>query len=199
MFFLTCCRSTFYSSANISQTPLHDALDSTSFYRLYDFEDLLKAGTNSNEIGRDGSTILQHAISKEITPAIHLLLQYPTTDINAQAQNNARNTPLHEAVVHPNTYIIKLLLSYGANPRAQNNYGDTPLHIATRETWWWQPKTIALLQRSGANPTIKNYVGKTPLDIAIQHKQPQAIINSLYHSPSIAAHIHAKQIDTSQG
>ena len=40
---------------------------------------------------------------------------------------------------------------------------------------------------------------KTPLDIAIQHKQPQAIINSLYHSSSIAADIHAKQIDTSQG
>eukprot|EP01101_Sappina_pedata_P001078 TRINITY_DN1118_c0_g1_i1.p1 TRINITY_DN1118_c0_g1~~TRINITY_DN1118_c0_g1_i1.p1 ORF type:complete len:408 (-),score=151.99 TRINITY_DN1118_c0_g1_i1:166-1344(-) len=51
-------------------------------------------------------------------------------DVNVQ--DDAKETPLHRAVMNGNEEIIKMLIERGADPRITNNFSQTPVDIAEK-------------------------------------------------------------------
>lgn len=95
-------------------------------------------------------------------------------DVNARDCHN--NTPLHKAVASPlergDLYVVKALLSSGADRNAQNEDGDTALHLAVKLTMVDNPNHKALFQLLAddeqafldipINTTLCNKEGMTP-------------------------------------
>ena len=75
-------------------------------------------------------------------------------------------TALHEAMLQPNTAVVKLLLENGFNPNAKaTKNGYTPLHFAVAAN---NIAAARLLLQYGADKRIRCLKGMTPLDIARQ-------------------------------
>jgi ankyrin repeat protein len=58
---------------------------------------------------------------------IRLLIE---NGIDLNTQDYFGETALHKAIVEPNSDIIELLLSRGADPYIQNQRGETPMYSA---------------------------------------------------------------------
>jgi ankyrin repeat protein len=75
-------------------------------------------------------------------------------------------TALHEAMLQPNTTVVKLLLDNGFDPNARaTKNGYTPLHFAVAAN---NIAAAKLLLQYGADKRISCLKGMTPLDIARQ-------------------------------
>ena len=182
---LTGCSNFCYNSFQISQTPLHNIINSSSENRIRIFYALLKNGASPNEIGNDGSSILQCVIRQKIYPAINALVEHHKINSNAQAQNITKNTALHEAIMHHDTSSTVILLKRcGANPNIKNYAGLTPLHLIMMlginpQT---QLELTQYLIEFRANPTIQDNQGRTAINIAMQHQLSQEIIDCLHNN-----------------
>jgi len=75
-------------------------------------------------------------------------------------------TALHEAMLQPNVFAVKLLLDHGFDPNAKaTRNGYTPLHFAVAAN---NVAAARLLLQYGADKRIRCIKGMTPLDLAKQ-------------------------------
>ncbi|KER09213.1 MAG: hypothetical protein HY22_13170 [[Candidatus Thermochlorobacteriaceae] bacterium GBChlB] len=83
-------------------------------------------------------------------------------------------TPLHLAVTHKQTDIVKALLANGVDVNAKNREDETPLHLAAMYGYIDEVKALVA---SGADINASTG-GKTPLDGASNKEVREFLIRS---------------------
>lgn len=152
---------------------------------------LLQQGVDPNTRDPKGYPALSLALRRESPGAFALLLAHPDTDVNAlnaagesplmlaaiagdldacqkllargARVNGSGWTPLHYAASGPNTRLVELLLSQGADLEAEAPNGSTPLMLAAQTG---PESTIDLLLRRGADPKRRNQRELQAVDFA---------------------------------
>lgn len=89
---------------------------------------LLKHGAQLNATLGDYQTPLHWAAGNGHQPVVELLLKQPNVQVNAQ--DFWKQTPLHNAVKAENSAIVQLLLDAGAKKDIKDYQGKTPLDLA---------------------------------------------------------------------
>jgi uncharacterized protein len=152
---------------------------------------LLQQGADPNTRDPKGYPALSLALRRESPGAFALLLAHPDTDVNAlnaagesalmlaaivgdlesterllargARPNGPGWTPLHYAASGPNTRLVELLLSRGAELEAQAPNGSTALMMAAQTG---PESTVDLLLRRGADPKRRNQRDLQAVDFA---------------------------------
>lgn len=152
---------------------------------------LLQQGVDPNTRDPKGYPALSLALRRESPGAFALLLSHPDTDVNAlnaagesplmlaaiagdldasqkllargARVNGSGWTALHYAASGPNTRLVELLLSQGANLEAEAPNGSTPLMLAAQTG---PEATIDLLLRRGADLKRRNQRELQAVDFA---------------------------------
>lgn len=105
--------------------------------------------------------------------ALHLAVQHHNADhavmliragANADQQNDAGQTPLHNAVTYGCTASAKCLLAHGASPITPDNAGNTPLHMSVANIV--EPDCIAAVLRAGGDEKAINNDGRNGIEFA---------------------------------
>ena len=155
-------------------TPLHGA---TRSGRVDLIALLLAAGADPDPTF-DGETALHVAARNANIGAMIALLD---AGADANADDRARETPLHEAAkAEPANASrksqdvvrcaegISLLLEAGSRPEETDQRGSTPLHVTAAGGF---PETVTALVTGGAPLSTPNAQGETPLHLAIGSTQ----------------------------
>jgi ankyrin repeat protein len=109
-------------------------------------------------------TFLHYAVKQRNFKDVKFLLNSPNIDVNAQ--NLYKRTPLHSAVIKGDVEIADLLIKAGADINFKDENGDTPLHVAVV---FGRFKMIQFLINAGASTNIKNIHRETPWAIELYH------------------------------
>ena len=83
-----------------------------------------------HDLGSMGETLLNLAVNLQAKKDILLLIKNGA-DVNKPGE--LKFTPLHNACLHGNTSIIKILLENGANQNIKNEFGYNARHYATED------------------------------------------------------------------
>ena len=83
-----------------------------------------------HDLGSMGETLLNLAVNLQAKKDILLLIKNGA-DVNKPGE--LKFTPLHNACLHGNTSIIKILLENGANQNIKNEFGYNAMHYATED------------------------------------------------------------------
>lgn len=141
-------------------SPLYLAVSQNHFENV---KLLIKAGAKIDSVTDEELLPLHEAMDTSINPEIAVFLIKSGADVNLQDSDN--NTPLHHAVNHKNTRIVKALIAAGASPEVQNNYRSTPLDVAVSKE---SLEIIQLLITSGVSVNPKN-TSTGPLHMAAKY------------------------------
>ena len=93
-------------------------------------------------------------------------------DVNLQARDIEKATPLHFAASMDQPEMVKALLKKGALINMQEKKGATPLIMAIFHN---APKSARVLLEAGADRTITDIGGNTPMQVAKSFGNPQMI------------------------
>uniref|UniRef100_A0ABD2XCM9 Uncharacterized protein n=1 Tax=Trichogramma kaykai TaxID=54128 RepID=A0ABD2XCM9_9HYME len=156
-------------------------------------EVLMRNSSDLNLANKDGLTPL-HLISKKYNSDMSRNLPFPDVAkllfeiaeekqqlLQVDARDNFGNTPFHLAVLHYNDYVMKMLLTRGADPNAANDEGSTPLHILYKRHSDDFKNSVALFFKvcDELNHLIqvdaKDKLGHTPLQLAVANLWPNCI------------------------
>ena len=126
---------------------------------------LLNHGADRNMRDEKGYSALHFAVDQNVESIVELLLgdgnevQVDCTDYFIG------QTPLHQASMKGNAFIVGVLLNAGATINRQSTYlGRTPLHLAAENG---HVEVVQLLIRHGADVSIKDEdLGDTPLHLS---------------------------------
>lgn len=117
----------------------------------------------------DGTTALHYIVRKKpnddiekrkLSQILSEILYFVDIDILGKGEE----TPLHQAVLRQNTFVVNYLLERAADPNALNDSNVGPLFYAVSNR---DIECVKLLLYYGANPAIKSKRG-SPLDVALQ-------------------------------
>ena len=115
--------------------------------------------------------------------AVHQILKAASYNVNKRlelinAQNNAKLTPLHVAVLKKQTDAVALLLQNGADPSLTDVDGNTPIHLASADMSN-QSLCLKLLLLNSCHKNLKldtvNHAGLAPLHIAVNSINGQSV------------------------
>ncbi|KAH3757543.1 small GTP-binding protein Rab1 [Pelomyxa schiedti] len=117
------------------------------------------------------------AATKSITSTPLVQEMVRTNSINDM--DTSGQTLLHAASNSGNTYLIKWLLSHGANVNAVDNHGGTPLLVASSSG---QLESVLLLLKAGAEPTAHTDSGTNTLFYLCRMKtvEDQPLYNNIF-------------------
>jgi ankyrin repeat protein len=93
--------------------------------------------------------------------------------INSQARNELKATPIHSAAAGGHEKIVRLLLDHGADANVREQGGFTPLHAAAQNG---DVEIVRALLMGGADLTIKSTSGKTAMDVAMEAGHEKATV-----------------------
>ena len=82
------------------------------------------------------------------------------SELNLDAIDDERNTPLYYASKNGHIHTINWLLDNGASVNEDNSYGNTALHIACLDA---DEDSVQLLIKRGAEINVINHKGETPI------------------------------------
>ncbi|XP_009870145.1 PREDICTED: nuclear factor NF-kappa-B p100 subunit-like, partial [Apaloderma vittatum] len=100
--------------------------------------------------------------------------------------------PLHLAIIHEQTAVIKQLIEVIVSIPSQqiinisNNLQQTPLHLAVVTK---QPQVVQLLLQARADPTLLDRYGNSPLHLALQAGDEEMLRTLLAHLGSAAPYL----------
>ncbi|XP_025924521.1 nuclear factor NF-kappa-B p100 subunit isoform X2 [Apteryx mantelli] len=110
----------------------------------------------------------------------------------AASQDENGDTPLHLAIIHEQTAVIKQLIEVVVSiPNQQiinvtNNLQQTPLHLAVITK---QPQVVQLLLQAHADPTLLDRYGNSLLHLALQAGDEEMLRTLLAHLGSAAPYL----------
>ncbi|NXX23961.1 NFKB2 factor, partial [Podargus strigoides] len=110
----------------------------------------------------------------------------------AASQDENGDTPLHLAIIHEQTAVIKQLIEVVISiPRQQiinisNNLQQTPLHLAVITK---QPQVVQLLLQARADPTLLDRYGNSLLHLALQAGDEEMLKTLLANLGSAAPYL----------
>src|SRR5713101_5688715 len=146
---------------------------------LREMERLIKSGVNvnaRNDVNNAalhfaaGATPIQNQIDRGSPAAVAYLIEQGA-DVNAQ--NNAKITPLMDAVINDNLESLRILIARGADVNKVSKYNETALSAAMirasgrADIFGNRYRDMAIeLLRHGADPNFKDFTGRTPLQTA---------------------------------
>lgn len=82
-------------------------------------------------------------------------------------RNNVGRQPLHSAVLHKNSSLVKLLLSNGADVNERDEVdGSTPLHVAVNRNFVSGARMILQAKGFDLDLRVKDYSGRTAFRVA---------------------------------
>uniref|UniRef100_A0A8C9UK50 Nuclear factor of kappa light polypeptide gene enhancer in B-cells inhibitor, beta n=1 Tax=Spermophilus dauricus TaxID=99837 RepID=A0A8C9UK50_SPEDA len=90
--------------------------------------------------------------------------------LQLEAENYEGHTPLHVAVIHRDSEMVRLLRDAGADlNKLEPTCGRSPLHLAVEAQ---ATEVLEILLRAGADPAARMYGGRTPLGSALLRPNP---------------------------
>ncbi|NWV00297.1 NFKB2 factor, partial [Upupa epops] len=110
----------------------------------------------------------------------------------AASQDENGDTPLHLAIIHEQTAVIKQLIEVIVSIPSQqiinicNNLQQTPLHLAVITK---QPQVVQLLLQACADPTLLDNYGNSLLHLALQAGDEEMLRTLLSHLGSAAPYL----------
>ncbi|NXJ77391.1 NFKB2 factor, partial [Trogon melanurus] len=110
----------------------------------------------------------------------------------AASQDENGDTPLHLAIIHEQTAVIKQLIEVIVSIPSQqiinisNNLQQTPLHLAVVTK---QPQVVQLLLQARADPTLLDRYGNSLLHLALQAGDEEMLRTLLAHLGSAAPYL----------
>ncbi|NXL62943.1 NFKB2 factor, partial [Chordeiles acutipennis] len=110
----------------------------------------------------------------------------------AASQDENGDTPLHLAVIHEQTAVIKQLIEVVISIPSQqiinisNNLQQTPLHLAVITK---QPQVVQLLLQAHADPTLLDRYGNSLLHLALQAGDEEMLRTLLAHLGSATPYL----------
>ncbi|XP_054687445.1 nuclear factor NF-kappa-B p100 subunit isoform X3 [Grus americana] len=110
----------------------------------------------------------------------------------AASQDENGDTPLHLAIIHEQTAVIKQLIEVVVSIPSQqiinisNNLQQTPLHLAVITK---QPQVVQLLLQARADPTLLDRYGNSLLHLALQAGDEEMLKTLLAHLGSAAPYL----------
>uniref|UniRef100_A0A8C5TMA8 Nuclear factor kappa B subunit 2 n=1 Tax=Malurus cyaneus samueli TaxID=2593467 RepID=A0A8C5TMA8_9PASS len=110
----------------------------------------------------------------------------------AASQDENGDTPLHLAIIHEQTAVIKQLIDIIVSIPSQqiinisNNLQQTPLHLAVITK---QPQVVQLLLQARADPTLLDRYGNSLLHLALQAGDEEMLRTLLAHLGSAAPYL----------
>ncbi|NXN43615.1 NFKB2 factor, partial [Rhinoptilus africanus] len=110
----------------------------------------------------------------------------------AASQDENGDTPLHLAIIHEQTAVIKQLIEVIVSIPSQqiinisNNLQQTPLHLAVITK---QPQVVQLLLQARADPTLLDRYGNSLLHLALQAGDEEILKTLLAHLGSAAPYL----------
>ncbi|XP_010117024.1 PREDICTED: nuclear factor NF-kappa-B p100 subunit-like, partial [Chlamydotis macqueenii] len=110
----------------------------------------------------------------------------------AASQDENGDTPLHLAIIHEQTAVIKQLIEVIVSIPSQqiinisNNLQQTPLHLAVITK---QPQVVQLLLQARADPTLLDRYGNSLLHLALQAGDEEMLRMLLAHLGSAAPYL----------
>ncbi|KFQ14452.1 Nuclear factor NF-kappa-B p100 subunit, partial [Leptosomus discolor] len=110
----------------------------------------------------------------------------------AASQDENGDTPLHLAIIHEQTAVIKQLIEVVVSIPSQqiinisNNLQQTPLHLAVITK---QPQVVQLLLQARADPTLLDRYGNSLLHLALQAGDEEMLRTLLAHLGSAAPYL----------
>ncbi|KFP84727.1 Nuclear factor NF-kappa-B p100 subunit, partial [Acanthisitta chloris] len=110
----------------------------------------------------------------------------------AATQDENGDTPLHLAIIHEQTAVIKQLIEVIVSIPSQqiinisNNLQQTPLHLAVITK---QPQVVQLLLQARADPTLLDRYGNSLLHLALQAGDEEMLKTLLAHMGSAAPYL----------
>lgn len=168
--------------------PIYDAAHSGEVAKV---EAWLKTNRDQlNAVIADGFTLLHVACAFGQEQLVSHLLDRGAL-VNANAQNQAQETPLHLAAVYRETdvaaRICDRLIANGAELNVKQVGGQTPLHHAVARGSKQVTETLIL---AGADPFLKDDQGKTAMDMANElesgREDIKVILKKAHHLPTEA-------------
>ncbi|XP_017581340.1 PREDICTED: nuclear factor NF-kappa-B p100 subunit [Corvus brachyrhynchos] len=110
----------------------------------------------------------------------------------AASQDENGDTPLHLAIIHEQTAVIKQLIDVIVSIPSQqiinisNNLQQTPLHLAVITK---QPQVVQLLLQARADPTLLDRYGNSLLHLALQAGDEEMLRTLLAHLGSASPYL----------
>lgn len=106
---------------------------------------LIAAGADVNAADTRGNTPLMRMV--RLPDLVQTLIEKGAV---VNAQNNAGESALHQAIVGMQSDTVKILLKGGADPNLRNGVGQTPLILAVLNSGM----SVPLLLKAGADPNL---------------------------------------------
>jgi uncharacterized protein len=137
---------------------------------------LILAGANPNDPGKDGTQLLLWAMVHKAKHAMRALLA-AGADPN-QFDTSSSRAVVHYAAIYDDSTYMPILLRAHANPNLRRpNGGDSPLDEAIV---FHHPAQVRMLLAAGADINQPNSVGDTPLIVAAQITDAPRILDLLH-------------------
>jgi ankyrin repeat protein len=149
---------------------------------------LVKNRANLKQKAPDGSCALHLSNNLDV---INVLLE-EKKNINVNALNSRKNTPLHQAVISANFEIVKRLVEAKADPDLPNEFGESPLYSAVKNK---DEKMVNYLLTCVVDPNQKTEKEMSPLALAAKNPTSEMLKLLLTH-PKIDLAECAKVLDS---
>ncbi|XP_061315317.1 nuclear factor NF-kappa-B p100 subunit isoform X1 [Pezoporus flaviventris] len=135
---------------------------------------------------RNAHALLDYSVTAD--PRVLLAVQRHL----AASQDENGDTPLHLAIIHEQTAVIKQLIEVVVSIPSldiiniSNNLQQTPLHLAVVTK---QPQVVQLLLQAHADPTLLDRYGNSLLHLALQTGDEEVLRTLLAHLGSAAPYL----------
>ena len=119
----------------------------------------------------NGDTPLTLALKANNEKAVLMLQE--TRHFDVDTVDSDGDTPLHNACLHANKYIMKTILNTHININSPNNNAETPLHVACKLN---NDTAVQMLREKNADLNVVDYNMRTPLITAAYYNCTEAVM-----------------------
>lgn len=143
--------------------------------------------------GEDEYCSTQAWIEEERSTIVHLLLDHPKTDVNAQDFSGVSSLHLAARGGHSSSAVVRKLVQNGAKVSVRTKDDETPLHFACQDG---NLEAVGTLLSLGADPMDSDVNGLNALHYAARDGRLEMIQNLLSYVPGTSLESFLKSRDS---